>query len=183
MKKHRVLLSAILSFALLLPLAACSVNPISDESSEGSASPAFAVTSNSPVLDYQLEQLIKNGVPADDAAKYTLGEYNDFCSKHPIGVFTSTLLCSEYKLSEDAVGAMTEDEIIAYIDSYIDPRTARLYDCLYAAPDIRGKLDALGLPYNKFKSLLNMSFDIEVVVQMSPETLYEIFREGLHDGM
>ena len=182
MKKHRVLLSAILSFALLLPLAACSVNPISDESSEGSASPAFAVTSNSPVLDYQLEQLIKNGVPADDAAKYTLGEYNDFCSKLPIGVFTSTLLCSEYKLSEDAVGAMTEDEIIAYIDSYIDPRTARLYDCLYAAPDIRGKLDALGLPYKKLKTLLNASFDLDEVLEMSAEKIYWLFSRGQWDG-
>lgn len=179
MKKHRVLLSAILSFALLLPLAACSVNPISDESSEGSASPAFAVTSNSPVLDYQLEQLIKNGVPADDAAKYTLGEYNDFCSKLCPGVFTKSLLATEYKIPESEAAAMSEADIREHIDS---ENLIRNYKSPYSSETARGKLDALGLPYNQLKTLLNASFDLDEVLEMSAEKIYWLFSVGQWDG-
>ncbi len=125
-----------------------------------------------PLGEYHIEKLIEMGVGKEKASGMTVGEYEDYIYNLPMD--------DDYKAIIEYYGVSPEeysDWTNMDAENYLYHINGELKDETDEKPftdEQIEKVNALGLTLREFKSLMNMSFSIEDIVEMTQEDVNDI---------
>ena len=125
-----------------------------------------------PLGEYHIEKLIEMGIGKEKANSMTVGEYEDYIYNLPMDDDRKAIV-ERCGVSPEEYADWTNMDAENYFYHLNGEMKDKTDEKAFTDEQIE-KVNALGLTLREFKSLMNMSFSIEDIVEMTQEDVNDI---------